>query len=238
MGRLATGARANLLSLVRTPTATGLLFLLPPVVVVGYAEAMASMPTGLVDAPPATVGRLSGALFATAFLAGLVGLFQVVGAVGSDRRLALAGFPRVSLFATRLAVVLAATAVAGTLALGTFWLERTPEAPLAAFAVLVLAGLTYGLLGVLVGSVLPRELEGSLVLVVLADVDAALSGGVFGTGTPLVEVLPLYHAHALFEAAVLEGTLPAAHLLPAAALPAGLLVVAGVAYALLTGGWT
>lgn len=234
-GRFAVGLRSTLLESLRSPTALGLLVALPPVVVVAYAQAMASFPAlPFVETVPKTAGRLNGALFATAFLAGLLGLFQVVSAARADRRLVVAGYPRLTLFVARLASVLVVVAVAATLSLATLWIGVTPEAPLAAFGALLLAGLTYGLVGVLVGSVLPRELEGSLVLVMLADMDAILSSGLV-EAEGLGSVTPLHAANPLFRAAVLEGTVPSDDLRAGLATVAGLTVLAALAYLRLVG---
>ncbi|WP_276260905.1 hypothetical protein [Haloglomus litoreum] len=234
-GRFAVGLRSTLLASLRSPTALGLLVALPPVVVVAYAEAMASFPAlPFVETVPATAGRLNGALFATAFLAGLLGLFQVVSAARADRRLVVAGYPRATLFLARLASVLVVVTVAATLSLATLWLGAAPEAPVAAFGALLLAGLTYGLVGVLVGSVLPRELEGSLVLVTLADMDAILSSGLV-EAEGLGSLTPLHAANPLFRAAVLDGTVPSDDLRAGLATVAGLAVLAAVAYLRLVG---
>jgi len=235
VGRFGVGLRSTLLTALRSPTALALLVALPPLVVVGYAEAMAGFPRlPFVETVPKTAGRLNGALFATAFLAGLLGLFQVVSAARADRRLVVAGYPRVTLFVARLASVLVVVAVAAVLSLSTLWVGVAPEAPLAAFGSLLLAGLTYGLVGVLVGSVLPRELEGSLVLVTLADMDAILSSGLVET-EGLASFTPLHAANPLFRAAVLDGTVPGDELRAGFATVAGLTVLAAVAYLRLVG---
>jgi len=246
VSRVATGTRLRLAELGRQPTTLAMLLALPPVVVELYGVALESFPVGpSMAADPATVGRMTGTLFAVAFLAGLVGLFQIIGAHSGDERLAVAGFPRSSMLAARLATMLAVAVVAAGVAYAVFGYRVDVAAPALAFAVLVLAGLLYGLLGVVVGSLLPRELEGSLVLVFLADMDNALSSGLFPVGwsvplpvvgdLPVVELAPLYHAHALFSAAVLDGTLADAHLLPALAWVGLLAGASFAAYARSTG---
>lgn len=236
MGALATATRLRLRELTRQPTTLAMLALLPPVVVEVYGRGMGSFPAmGLAGgADPATVGRMTGTLFAVAFLAGLVGLFQVIGARRGDERLAVAGFPRPTMLASRLAAMVVVAVAAAAVSFAAFAAAVDVAAPLLAFGVLVLAGLLYGLLGVVVGSVLPRELEGSLVLVFVADLDNVLSSGVFDAGGA-AELAPLYHAHELFRAAVLDGELADAHLLPTAAYASVLLLAAFVAYGRSTG---
>lgn len=236
VGRFGVGVRATLLESLRSTTALVMLLALPPVVVVGYAEAMAGFPAlPFTETVPRTAGRMSGALFATAFLAGLLGLFQVVSAERADRRLVRAGFARGTLFAARLVAVLAVVAVAAALSLAILWVGVEPAGPLAAFGALMLAGLTYGLLGVLVGAVLPRELEGSLVLVFLADLDAVLSGGLV-EASGVAGLTPLHAAHPLFRAAVVDGTVPGDELRGALGTVALLVILASVAYLRLVGG--
>ncbi|PSQ16455.1 hypothetical protein BRD00_10720 [Halobacteriales archaeon QS_8_69_26] len=247
MGRLATGTRLGLVEFVRQPTTLAMLLVLPPVVVETYGVALESFPQlPSLGADPATAGRVTGTLFAVAFLSGLVGLFQVISARSADERMTVAGFPRATLLATRLVTMVAVTLAGGAVAFGVFARRVDVAAPALAFGVLVLAGLVYGLLGVVVGTLVPRELEGSVVLVFLADVDNALSSGLFpvdaavpvpGAGDVAVtDLLPLYHPHELFSAAALEGELATGHLGPVAAWVLALLGIAFLAYGHSTGG--
>lgn len=218
MSATTAATRAHLREFARHRTTTAMLLALPPTVILVYGAAMASFP-GLpfLEGDPATAGRVIGAAFATGFLAGLVGLFQAIGARGSDDRLEIAGFPRVALLVSRVTTTLVIAGVAATVSLAVVALETDVSAPGWALLALLSAGLIYGLVGALVGQVLPRDLEGSLVLVFLADVDTALSSGFFETGTGLTSWFPLAHPIAAFETAVYEGTLATGELLTAGA---------------------
>jgi hypothetical protein len=246
MSGVVTGTRLRLAELTRQPFTLALLLVLPPTVIEMYGAALSSFPQlpGL-TADAATAGRMTGALFAVAFLAGLVGLFQVIGARRGDQRLSIAGLPRWVLLSTRLVTMLV-VALAGTVvAIAVLTYRVDVAAPALAAGVLVLAALVYGLLGIVVGTVLPRELEGSIVLVFLADIDNALSSGLFDVGAsvtlPVVgeiavtDFVPLYHPHELFGAAVLDGTVATEHLLPVVGWLVALLGVAVVAYSHSTG---
>lgn len=226
-----TGTRLRLAELARQPTTLALLVVLPPVVIAVYGQGLASFPAlpGL-EIAPSTAGYLTGSLFSVAFLAGVVGLFQVIGARNGDERLALCGYPGPLLLATRLVTILVVTAVGALVAFAILAWHVDVAAPGIAVAVLGLAGLVYGLIGVLVGTVLPRELEGSLVLVFLADADNILSSGMLNVEGPLVSLAPLYHPHELFAAAALEGELATEHVVPSLAIVTLLLVAAIVAY--------
>jgi ABC-2 type transport system permease protein len=237
----ATGASAHAKSVLREPTTLAMLAVLPPFVVFLYGAAMQSFPdVAFFSGSAAAAGRIGGALFATAFLSGLVGLFGTVSAAQADRYLSFAGFSPVVLFATRVVVSVAVAAVAGAVSLGAVAAAGTDVASIPlAYLVLVLAGVLYGLLGVVVGALVPRELEGSLVLVFLADLDSFLSGDLLQIDSTAVELLPLHHPHALLTSAIRDGTLAGDTLLPALAYLTILAFAAGVAYAAATGrGWS
>ncbi|MFB6150413.1 MAG: hypothetical protein ABEJ40_01275 [Haloarculaceae archaeon] len=235
--RLWAGLGAHLREFLREPVHLVLLLALPPVVVEGYGRAMASFPEfPFMETPPGTLGRVNGAVFAAAFLAGLIGLFQVVSAVQADDRLGICGFDRAELFLSRLGTVVVVSLVAAAAAFGALLRTVTPEAPLVAFGALALAALTYGLVGVLIGSLLPRELEGSLVLVFVTDFDDFLASGVVDVDSPVVNLLPLHYPHELFRAAILDGTVATGDVVAALAYLAVLFVAVLGAYVLLTGG--
>jgi len=222
MDRLAAGTRLRIAELVRQPTTVALVVLVPALIVEVYGVALASFPRlpGM-SGSPATAGRVAGALFSVAFLAGVVGLFQVISARSGDDRLELCGYPRSALLTTRLAALLAASVVGAAVALLAVARTTTVGAPGVAFLVLLVAALTYGLVGVIVGAVLPRELEGSLVLIFLADADSVLSSGLVDTDLAVTRLFPLRHAQPAFERAVLAGELafdPLARLLAYAAV--------------------
>lgn len=236
MSQFAIGTRARLAEFQRNPAALAMLVVLPPVVVETYGVALTSFPAlPSLGGQPATVGRLTGAVFAVAFLAGLVGLFQVVSVRAGDERLTLAGFSPRALLVGRLVALLAIAGVAATVALAAMVRMVAVAAPAVAFGTLLLAGLLYGLVGVVVGAVLPRELEGSLVLVFLADMDNAFASGLVATDSIIGEAFPLFHPHALLEAAVLEGTLATHHLLATLVWLLALLSAAVLAYGRATG---
>jgi len=241
MRRLRVGASATAKTTLREPTTLALLVVLPPMVVAMYGAAMASFPdVGFLSGSGAAYGRLSGALFATAFLSGLVGLFGTVSAARADRYLAFSGYPAAALFGTRVAVsclvagVAALTSLAALVAYGMH-VASLPRA----FVVLALAGVLYALVGVVVGALVPRELEGSLLLVFLADMDSFLSGDVLDIDAAVVDVMPLHAPHAAFTAAVQNGTLPTDDVFTVVASLVVAGVAAGVAYAAATNrGWS
>ena len=249
MSRLATVTRLRVAELLRQPLTLVMLLVLPPIVIEMYGVAVNSFPQlSTLGADPMTVGRLTGTLFSVAFLAGLVGLFQVISARTGDERAAIAGFPQWELLTTRLVTMLLIASAGAGVAFVTLSYTVDVAAPGLAVGFLVLAALIYGLLGVIVGTLIPQELEGSIVLVFMADIDNALSSGLFSIETsariPLVgeigvtDFVPLYHPHELFVGAVLDGDIASGHLLPALGWAIGLLAIAFVAYGHTAGdGW-
>lgn len=250
MSKLVAGTRLRLAELTRQPLTLVMLIALPPAVIEMYGIAVESFPQlPSLGAEPATVGRITGTLFAVAFLAGLVGLFQVISARSGDERAAIAGFPRRIMLATRLLTMIVVVLAGAIVAFVVFTFRVEVTAPLLAFGTLALAGLVYGLLGVIIGTLVPRELEGSIVLVFLADLDNALSSGLFPLTTTVsvpgigdvhvTDIVPLYHPHELFAAAVLDGDVADGHVLPVLAWIVGLVLVAFLAYGRSTGeGWS
>lgn len=250
MRKFLTGTRLRLAELARQPLTLGMLILLPPVVIEMYGIAVASFPQlPSLKADPATIGRVTGTLFSVAFLAGLIGLFQVISARKGDERVAIAGFPRRIMLASRLVTMLVVSLAGAVVAFLVFNLRVAVSDPLMAFWTLTLAGLVYGLLGVIIGTLIPQPQEGSIVLVFMADLDNALSSGLFpltaSISLPVIgeiaitDVVPLYHPHKLFVSAVLKGKLATEHMLPVLGWIGGLLLVAFLAYGHSTGdGWT
>lgn len=171
MSRLATVTRLRVAELLRQPLTLVMLLVLPPVVIEMYGVAVNSFPQlPTLGADPFTVGRMTGTLFSVAFLAGLVILFRVISARSGDERAAIAGFPRWELLTTRLVTMLVIAVAGAAVAFATLSYTVDVAAPVPAFGFLVLAALVYGLIGVTVGTVLPQELEGSIVLVFVADI--------------------------------------------------------------------
>jgi hypothetical protein len=204
-------AAASLRSYTREPFTLGLLLLMPVVSIQLYGLSVGSIADlGLfeTDASLRTVGMVTGAVFAIGALAGILGLFQSLDVQTADGRLVTAGYRRFELAAARFATVaVTALLVAVVTTASLDWsVSGRLASPVLTAAGLFLAGVLYGLVGVLVGSVLPRQLEGSLVLVALADVSAIVASGLFGIGDGLARLFPLAHSHDVVLEATVEGS--------------------------------
>lgn len=239
--RTLAGIQASTRSFVREPFTVVLLVVLPALSIQIYGVSMGQFPEfGLFEAAGSleTTGRITGAVFATGALAGVLGLFQMISARHADRRLAICGFRGGELVGARFASVAAASTVVGVVATISLvgLLSGPVDAPGALFTGLALAGAIYGLLGILVGSVLPRELEGSLLLVVFADVDNVFASGLFGIEESVTQFAPLAHPHAIVTQAVVDGSLATAHVAPALAHLSLFAVASVAAYTYQVGG--
>lgn len=234
--RLRVGVSSTIREFVREPINLALLFVLPPVVITAYGSILSAFP----DLPsrgvdPSTLGAISGTLFVAGFLPGVIGLFQVISARRADERLLLAGYPAALLFGARLLAVVVASAITATIAV-TVLLTRVEVASLTpAFGTLAFVGVLYGLIGMFVGAVLPRELEGSLVLIFLVDIDEALASGLLDTDAAFARLLPLHYPNALFKAAVEGETMASSDALAAGAYFLAVSALALGAYARVTG---
>jgi len=218
--RTVAGIQAGTRSFIREPFTVVLLVVLPALSIQIYGVSMGQFPeVGFFQTTASlkTTGQITGAVFATGALAGVLGLFQMISARTADRRLAMCGFHGIGLVGARFATVAAASVVVSVVATisVTVLVDGSVEAPIGVFLGLVLASGIYGLLGIVIGSVLPRELEGSLLLVILADVDNIFASGLFGIKESITRFAPLSHPHNIVTQAVVDGSLATEHLAPA-----------------------
>jgi len=204
------GVFAQTKSLFRAPLTLGLMLALPIVSIELFAVSMASFPETMfaeLAITPAAKGRITGAIFATAAISGILGLFQMISARQTDDRLLRCGTNRLALLLARLVTVGIGSVVVAGVSLGLLaWQQSEPESLGGAFLVLVGVGVMYSLIGVLLGSVLPRKLEGSLLLITLADMDNIFASAVIPLDTDLFEYFPMYYPHALLQSMVVDGT--------------------------------
>jgi hypothetical protein len=117
------------------------------------------------------------------FLAGLAGLFVVQGSIEADRRLALAGFKAREILASRLGVIAIAALLTTGVSLAVTAVDFAPDSWIWFSIGNVLVALTYGLVGVLVGSVFGR-LGGLYLMFLLPFIDVGLAQNVMFSAAP------------------------------------------------------
>lgn len=220
LSRYVAGIRTSALSFFREPLNLALLAVLPAASIHIFGVAYGQFPEfGFLNLPASldTTARITGATFATGTLAGVLGLFQLISARDADYRLSICGFPALDLLVSRFAtLVVISLVIAGVSTVTLVALVAEPVAsPLFVFAGLTLIGVIYAVLGMLVGAVLPRALEGSLVLVILADMDNVIASGIFPIQDRITQLSPTSYAHEIVTHAVLDGELATGELLPA-----------------------
>lgn len=113
----------------------------------------------------------------SAFLAGLTGLFVVTGSAGGDRRLVLAGIRPREVLAGRLGVVTSATVLTTAVAVAVSGAWYPPRQWVAFAVANLLIGLTYAMLGVLIGPLTGR-IGGLYLMLLLAFIDVGLGQSV------------------------------------------------------------
>lgn len=237
--RFVTGVRSHGRGFLRERVNVVLLVVLPVVLIEGFGSAMGSVPDlPFMKTVPANQGRMLGALFSTAFVTGLLGLFQIVSAQRADRRLVATGFSAGMLLATRLATVAGFGLLVAAVSFAVLVASLSLAAPVLAFASLVLAGVTYGLLGVLIGAIAPDELTGSLVLVFVADTDGFLGVGLENP-VAVKQFFPLHYSQTLFESAALDGAVVTENVVGGLVYAGvlGVLVVVAFGQAMRSEGW-
>lgn len=207
--RLIVGIRSQTRSFLRDPVTVVLALLLPAIVIEGWGHAISNMPEmPTVASVPIELARLVGATLGVAMIAGILGLVMIIGARSADRRLIVVGYDPSTVLVSRLVTIVGITIVIAVVNFAVLSVNVSAESPLLTVAFLALSGVLYASIGVLIGAVLPRLFEGSLVIALLAMMDAFLSGD-----SPLaadrpewVEYFPLYHPKSLVQDAVLDGT--------------------------------
>jgi hypothetical protein len=232
--RVWTGVCSHTLAFFRNPLYLVLLVVLPLVEIRFAGSALETLPAVAfpeMEASLTTTGRLFGAIYATAVFGGIVGLFQRLSADETDRRLIIAGSSPGRLFLTRTLTVLGITLVVAAVATTALVWTEDVAAPALAFAVLGASGVLYAFVGLLLGSVLSGELEGSLALVFIVDVDVILATGLLPTDLFVGKAFPLYHPYQLLQSTVVDGGLGGGHVLPAV----GYVLLAGTAAVLVYG---
>jgi len=146
---------------------------------------------------PSTMRDIHGATMAAitvAFLGGIVGVFIMQAAKQADRRLVLAGFRGIETVASRLVVLVGATALATAVSLLVTAKDFTPQSWLGFAAGTAAIAVTYAGIGALAGALLGR-VGATYLLLFLSMIDlGVVQNPMFGSGRPpgWAVVLPGY----------------------------------------------
>lgn len=206
--RVSTAVSMGVREFRRTPVLLALLAFLPAYIIGAFVLLVPD-----VDVPATIDGtRLTVPMtdFAAAFmtpvtvaiLSGIVGLFLVQTSQAADDRLRLAGYTATDLVVSRVGTLGLGIVVVTMASVVVAVFAFTPESTVPFVAATLLVGLTYGILGVVVGIVLGR-LGGVYVMLFSPMVDVLLFQNPLATDAPeWTKLLPSHYAtNALFDAA-------------------------------------
>lgn len=178
------------LNLVLLPT-------IPAVFVVLAAGVLGDFATALGGKLAGQGATALGAGWAAAYLAGVLGFFEVASSRDADRRLALAGLGPLRLAASRLVASLALALGVTAVALAALLLRTRVGHPEHAAAGIAAFALTYLAIGAVVGALVRDALEGSMAVMFIFLLDT-FSGP--GMGQSAIPTPTTYPAHLLIAA--------------------------------------
>jgi hypothetical protein len=151
--------------------------------------------TGQLLAPAGNqITQITGAINAVTLITGFM-MFAVTFNGGRfDRRLAMAGYPRIHLILAKTTSLTLASGTIAAYATAVISAAWSPRQPVQLAAALFCGAMTYGALGVVFGSLLRREVEGMFALVMTSLVDVGLQSPLAsgGTKSAAVQLLPTY----------------------------------------------
>lgn len=220
----------------RTPVLLALLVVAPAYLIglFGYLAPETPSPVDVPGAgqllvPLANVLTVGGVTLVNALVGGLVGLFVVQSATDADGRLVIAGFQPASLLLARGTLIGVAAVVTGTVSLAVALVTFEPANLAVLAAAGLLTALTYGMVGVIVGSQVDT-LPGIWILLFVPFLDVYLFQNPLATETTtLATVLPAHATTTLALDAAFEAGIQWSNLTAAVAY---LLVTTAVATAL------
>jgi hypothetical protein len=167
-----------------------------------------------------------------AFLAGLAGLFVVLGSAEGDRRLVLAGFRPREVLVARLGVIFIAAVLVTAVPLAATAASFQPQAWLTFGLATLAVGLTYAMIGVIVGPLVGR-MGGLFLMFLLPFLDVGLAQNVMFDAAPpsWAAWMPAHGAvKVLIDGAFTQGFDESSSLLLTAAWLVGITAVAAVVF--------
>lgn len=205
-----------------------LLIVIPVLLISAIGNALSRV-AGIFNVPITPhMGKALAALWAAAFLSGIMGFFMMVGAREADRRLVRAGYGTSLVVIVRLTTVAVLSLLATSVSYIVLLTQLTPVNYYLTFAVLYMAAIIYGAVGILIGSLITGQLEGSFALLFFFVEEAFVSSPLFGSKG--FAFLPTYYPSQILSAMVAESPHDAIHWLYAALYGVGALTLAFLAF--------
>lgn len=230
LARYATPLAMFLREYARTTLNLVLLVVIPVTLVLAYGDRLSQI-AGIFEVRlTAEMGQSMGALWAAAFLTGIMGFFMMTGARAADRRLVLAGYRPLEVVALRFATVALLAVLATAVSFGVLLTQLTPNDYAQTLLVMYLASVTYGAVGIVAGSFISGELEGSFALIFFFVMDAFIGSPLFGTATEAFAFLPTFYPTKVLLALTADQPHDAIHWLYTAIYLAGVVTIAAAAF--------
>ncbi|WP_020124852.1 hypothetical protein [Streptomyces canus] len=166
-----------------------------------------------VSAPASQLGQVASALGAVTMVAGFISFTETFQSRQMDRRLLLAGYPRLPILLAKLAAIALTAAALALYTTVLLWISVPVRHAGPLGLALAGAGLAYGGIGLLFGSLVRGELEGFFLIIMLSLVDTGLQNPVFNTLMDVAGVcaLPLYGVNQLALSSALTLQTPWSH---------------------------
>lgn len=170
-----------------------LLAVIPVLLIYTFGDALGRLSDLFGELLTVEMGKSMGALWAAAFLTGITGFFMMIGAQAADRRLVRAGYSAATVVLLRMVAVGVVGIAVSLVSFGVLLTQLTPVNYIQAFLVMYLGALIYGAIGILIGSIITAELEGSFALLFFFVMDAFIGSPLFGATAQAFVLLPTYY---------------------------------------------
>ncbi|HEY5684092.1 MAG TPA: hypothetical protein VIY70_01850 [Acidimicrobiia bacterium] len=178
----------------RTPLNLVLLAVIPVLLIAAFGNSLSRLAGMLEIALSPAMGQAMGAMWSAAFLTGIMGFFMMIGAREADRRMVRAGYSPLQVVSLRFAAVALLGAGATVVSYVVLLSQVTPSNPAQTLLVLYMGAMIYGTVGVLIGSLVAGELEGSFALLFFFVMDAFIASPLFGDAAEIpFGFLPTYY---------------------------------------------
>lgn len=166
---------------VRNPVTVAMLVIIPVLFVLLAASALEELSSSLGGDVAGSAATALGAGWASAFLGGILGFFQVSSSRDADRRLALAGMGGLRVAAARIGACVGLSMLVAAIAFAVLWVDTGLEDPGLALLAILAFGLIYVGIGALIGSLVSDELAGSLTVALIFVMDIYAGPGMSGS---------------------------------------------------------
>ncbi|MHA2232680.1 MAG: hypothetical protein ACXAB4_09330 [Candidatus Hodarchaeales archaeon] len=164
------------------------------------------MPVELQDetviVPMVDVHTFTASLTAIAILTGIGGFYMTLISQQNDRRLIMAGYRSFNIVMVKVGISLLILGLGSILIFFLTMFVLPPKVPEVFFVGVLGAGLLYAIVGILVANLIPKEFEGSILVLLFAFVDTMLITNPMAPGTYQTTLSQLFPGYAPVQLAL------------------------------------